>query len=109
MTARNSSRALRQMTTRTETMMDELPAHDNNEPVMTESAGKPPEAVPEPKPTLQGNARHLIPLNRRTERERRAIQAAGGRATKGMLRPHLWTCKACQYARDKTCSVGLQL
>lgn len=52
---------------------------------------------------------NLIPLTNRTRAEHRAISAKGGRATKGILKPNLWRCKSCQYSKDKTCSLGLNL
>lgn len=56
-----------------------------------------------------GNEKNLIPLNERTKEERSAIARMGGKASKGVLRPTMWRCKSCQYAKDKTCSPGLNL
>lgn len=55
------------------------------------------------------NEKNLVPLNKRTPKERREIQRKGGAAGKGIRRPTLWRCKSCPYAKDKTCSPGLSL
>lgn len=39
---------------------------------------------------------NLIPLNERTETERKEIQAMGGRATKGLIRISQMKCKKCK-------------
>lgn len=55
------------------------------------------------------NEKNLVPMKSRSKKEQRAIRAKGGRATKGIKRPTMWKCKSCPYAKDKTCSAGLQL
>ncbi len=53
--------------------------------------------------------KNLINLKDRTPAERRAIARKGGLATKGIIKPTMWRCNSCLYAKDKTCSAGLNL
>jgi len=58
-----------------------------------------------------GNEKHLIPLNQRTESERKAIQSKGGKATKGIPKWKLKTCKRCNLPcplKDSRSEQGLR-